>query len=171
METTMDALISAMEEKLAGTAEQKLRFFRLDELKRNMRRIGHYESRCAICRQFIPETEAMVSHIVEAVEVQGAERRELDRLIFRLSNHMMKEHGYFPKYHFSYRFSILGIFAGVLAGVLLYVLFRSTGWIFPAIGLIAGLFAGQIRGADQRQQNKITKQGDVIQPAAVIHCH
>ncbi len=160
MDTNVDGLISTMEEQLAGAEEKKLRFFRLDELKRNIRRIGHYAPACEVCHLFYPEAEATATHIGEAVNVPGVERRELDRLIFRLSNHMMKDHGYFPKYHFRYRFTIIGIFAGVLAGILLYALFPSTGWILPAAGLIAGLVTGQVMG--RMRDRKIKAQNKVM---------
>ena len=160
MENQTEQMIALMEEKLKGTEEKKLRFFRLDELKRNIRRSSIYEHDCEVCRLFIPETEATVNHIGEAVNVPGKERRELDRLIFRLSNHMMKEHGFFPRYHFSYRWSIVGIFSGLILGYLLFRLFPDHGLIFAAVALIAGLFTGQILG--RRLDLKIKDQGKVM---------
>ena len=161
METNVAGLISDIEEKLAGTEERKLRFFRLEELKRNIIRLGKYGAECEICPQFIPETESLTSHICEAVNVPGNERRELDRLIFRLSHHMIRHHGYYPAYYFGFRYSILGIFAGMVAGFLLSkVISTGNEMLLPMAGLVTGLFTGQILG--RIRDKKVRDSGKVM---------
>lgn len=152
MENNTQEILRVMDQKLEGTPEEKIRFFRVDELKRNIERAGRFAPECEGCRQFIPEADAMAERIGEAMAVPGEARRELDRLIFRLSNHMMKEHGFYPVNHFSFRCSMWGIFLGLAAGYLLEKLVLAPEYWLPATGLILGLFTGQILGRlrDQR---------------------
>lgn len=161
MESRSEEILRIMEQQLEGTAEEKLRFFRLDELKRNISRLGAHSPGCEECGLFIPEAEAMASRIGEAVSVPGEERRELDRLIFRLSNHMMKDHGYYPTYHFSFRYSIWGIFLGLAVGYLLERISPLAEWYWLLTGgLMAGLFIGQVMG--RIRDRKIREAGKVM---------
>ncbi len=147
MENWSEQMIMIIDGKLEGTEDKKLRFFRLEELKRNIHRIDRFAARCKGCNQFKPEVEDASVHIEEAVSVPGPERRELDRLIFRLSNHMIKEHDFFPPHHYNYKYSLMGIFAGIVTGFLLMKVFPSTHWYLLAAGLMAGLLTGQITGS------------------------
>lgn len=161
MESRSEEILRIMEQQLEGTAEEKLRFFRLDELTRNVSRLGAHSPGCEECGLFFPEAEAMASRIGEAVSVPGEERRELDRLIFRLSNHMMKDHGYYPTYHFSFRYSIWGIFLGLAVGYLLERISPLAEWYWLLTGgLMAGLFIGQVMG--RIRDRKIREAGKVM---------
>jgi len=146
MENWAEKTIQVMNTKMEGTRERELRFFRLDELKRNIHRIGQFGSNCPVCEDFKAEVEAVFEHVNEAVNVPGPERRELDRLIFRLSNHMLKEHDFYPPNHYYYLYSVAGVIGGALAGFLLMEWFTATKWYLPAAGLVVGFFAGMISG-------------------------
>jgi hypothetical protein len=155
-ENWAEHMMNVIDGKLEGTEDKKLRFFRLGELKRNISRIGQFCARCEGCNQFKQEVEAIAGHIDEAVSVPGQERRELDKLVFRLSNHMMKEHDFFPPHNYNYRYSLIGILAGALAGFLLMKFLPSIKWYLLVTGLIAGLITGQIAGSirDRKIRNE-----------------
>jgi hypothetical protein len=146
MENNTQEILRVMDQKLEGIPQEKLLFFKVDELRRNITRLGKYAPGCEVCDHFFPEAEGMAERIGDALAVQGEDRRELDRLIFRLSNHMMKEHGFYPVNHFSFRCSMWGIFLGLAAGYLLEKLVLAPEYWLPATGLILGLFTGQILG-------------------------
>jgi hypothetical protein len=155
-----EQVIIAMDDELAVTGKRELRFFRMAELKRNIARIDLFSGQCTRCEDFKPEVEAVSGHIEEAVNVPGPERRELDRLIFRLSNHIMKEHGFFPLSHYKYLYSVIGIIFGSLSGFLLMKLFPATKWYLMVFGIIAGLIAGMVFGIIKDQ--RIMKEGKLM---------
>jgi hypothetical protein len=75
-----------MEQSLDGIRDKDLRFFRTDELKRNISRVAHFSASCVECRKSRLSVEAALAHLNEAVNVPGPYRRELDRLIIQLGN-------------------------------------------------------------------------------------
>ena len=149
-----------MEESLAGTREKDLRFFRIEELRRNIRRVAEYSNHCSGCMHIKPEIAAALKHVNEAVNVPGQYRRELDRLISRLARHMMKAHAFYPPFHFNYLYSFYGIAAGSLAGLLIAVLLPGRPWEIGAAGFVSGLIAGQIAGG--RKDRKVRRENRLM---------
>lgn len=160
MDDWSEQIIRNLEGELEGIPDSKLRFFRFDELKRNIGRIGKNESECKGCADFKPEIESLSGTLSEAIHVPGSARRELDRLIFRLSNHMMKEHGLFPPHRFGYVCSLTGMAAGLLVGLVLMKVVPELRWHIPAAGVAAGLIVGWISGSTK--DRKIKREGCLI---------
>lgn len=139
--------------KLEGTKDRDLRFYRIDELKRNIERVDSFSKSCPFCQKQKIDIYAQAEKIDEAVQVPGQTRREYDRLISRLSIHMQKEHGFYTPFHFVYLYSFLGMVAGLVLGYFLLKLFPSYDWTMLAIGFSVGLVAGYIWG--NTKDNKI----------------
>jgi hypothetical protein len=149
MESWADTVLKDMELRLTGTREKDMRFFRIDELRRNIRRIDEFAHNCDICRQFKGETNASMLHVNEAVNVPGQYRRELDRLVARLARHMLKDHQFYPPWHFNYLYSFYGIAAGSLAGFLVVIAIPSRPWELMAAGFVTGIIVGQLLGGSK----------------------
>ncbi len=146
MKNWAEHILKEMEQSLTGTREKDLRFFRIDELRRNIRRVDDFAPKCAICRNLKEETESAMVHVNEAVNVPGQHRRELDRVVARLARHMLKIHKFYPPWHFNYLYSFYGITAGSLFGFLLVQAIPSKPWELMAAGFVTGLISGQILG-------------------------
>lgn len=146
MESWADNVLKDMEQRLLGTREKDLRFFRIDELRRNIGRVDKFAHKCDICQQLKHETEAALVHVNEAVNVPGSHRRELDRIVARLSRHMLKVHKFYPPWHFNYLYSFYGIVVGSLAGFTVVMVLQSKPWELVAAGFVIGIIAGQFFG-------------------------
>lgn len=156
MEKWENKTIGSMEASLAGVREKDLRFFRIDELRRNIHRVAAFSAGCEKCRNSRVDIEDALLHIREAVNVPGPYRRDLDRLIVSLSSHMTKRHGFYPPYYYNYLYSLYGIVAGSLAGLLPVLALPGRHWEFLAAGFVAGLLAGQIAGG--KKDRKIREE-------------
>ena len=145
-------ILNEMDLSLKGTKEKDLRFFRIDELQRNIARIGEFSSACNGCKLLKIDIETALVHMNEAVNVPGPHRRDLDRLTVRIGRHMMKNHHIYPPWHFNYLYSFYGIVAGSLIGLMLVFLFPGETWEFLAAGFVAGLIAGQLAGGKRDRE-------------------
>lgn len=146
--------------KLKGHRRSDLRFFRIDEYLSMAEKIGNLASSCRECHFFRLEMDKQRDLLVKAVGEPGRERKELDRLQSRMSDHMRKEHGFFPAYYFTYRYSFF--FTVCLLGVafLAYLFSPATDvWYFFAPAFAAGVISGQVVGGKKdrtiRETNKI----------------
>lgn len=132
--------------KLEGVREKDIRFFRIEEFKRNITRIDSFSNSCPVCAQQKTDIADVVDKIDEAVNVPGKSRREFDRLISRLSKHMQNEHNFYAPYYYSYLYSFFGIIIGLIVG---YILLKTTEdlWVeMLSIGFIIGLIPSYIWG-------------------------
>ena len=139
-------IIKKIEKKLEGVKEKDIRFYRIDEFKRNVNRVDDFSGSCPFCQKQKTDIAASSEIIDEAINVPGQTRREYDRLISRLSTHMQKEHGFFTPYHYTYLFSFFGMVAGLLLGYFLYKLFPAFSWEMLSIGFATGLIIGYVWG-------------------------
>ena len=146
MKNWSEQLIAELDEKLNGTKQRDMRFFRIDEFKRNVERVGEFSKNCSYCEKEKLNIAEISRKIDEAVQAPGKSRKEYDRLIGRLSSHMQKEHGFYPPFYYSYLFSFLGMVAGVLLGYFLMKIFPQLDWIMLTLGFVDGLFAGYFWG-------------------------
>ncbi|MEE4285644.1 MAG: hypothetical protein V2I31_05830 [Mariniphaga sp.] len=135
-----------LDEKLTGLKQRDLRFFRIEEFKRNIERVDRFSKNCPACEKEKLNISGIVAKIDEAIQVPGKSRREYDRIISRLSTHMQKVHGFFPPFYFTYLLSFFGMVAGLLLGYLLMIIFPAWDWMMLTLGFVAGLFAGYIWG-------------------------
>lgn len=135
-----------IDDKLKGTKDKEIRFYRVDELKRNIERVDSFSKSCPFCQKQKIDITAIVENIDEAIHVPGQTRRDYDRLISRLSMHMQKTHGFFTPFHFVYLYSFFGMVAGLVLGYLLLRLFPAYDWTMLAIGFSIGLVTGYIWG-------------------------
>lgn len=156
MQNWSDEILEPIEEQLKDVKEKDLRFFRVDEFKRNIRRTGENMNSCPVCnKNRIPITEVCQT-LLQAIQVPGKSRREYDRLISNLSRHMRKEHNFYPPYHYTYLYSFFGILAGLTAGFLLSLLFPSLVLEMFSLGFSLGIIPGYIWGSIK--DNKIRKE-------------
>uniref|UniRef100_UPI0032168B93 hypothetical protein n=1 Tax=uncultured Draconibacterium sp. TaxID=1573823 RepID=UPI0032168B93 len=159
MESWSEKILTQIDTKLEGANEKDLRFFRIDEFKRNITRVNSFSNTCPQCKtemQHIAETAADIN---EAINNVGRKRRDYDRLISRLSKHMQKEHGFYAPYYFTYMYSFLGIIIGAIVGYFLIKInpeFKlelfCTGF---AIGLLPTYIAGYIKDKKIRSAKKL----------------
>lgn len=148
--------IEQLDEKLKDVKLRDLRFFRIEEFKRNIKRVNDFSESCFECKKEKLNINAIVQKIDEAVKIPGKARREYDRTMGRISSHMQKEHGFYPPFYFSYLFSFFGMVAGVLLGYILMRLFPQIGWVLLISGFIAGMFAGYFYG--NRKDKQVREQ-------------
>jgi len=138
--------IEQIENKLEGEKEKEIRFFRVDELKRNIQRVHDFGTNCPTCQQEKIPIKELADTIDEAIKVPGKSRREYDRLIDRLSKHIRKEHGFYPPYYFAYYYSFIGIALGLILGFALYKLMPDLWMEMISAGFVAGLLPGYMWG-------------------------
>jgi len=154
-----DEINSKIDSNLVKAREKDLRFFRVDEFKRNIERVDEFSKSCPFCFNQRIDISETVETIYEAIEVPGNARRGYDRLIGRLAKHMRKEHGFFAPYYFSYLYSFIGILSGLIVGFLLYNIFPASGEaLFSAsfvVGIITAYFAGTRKDSKIRSAKKL----------------
>lgn len=154
-----EKLTLEIDQKLEKTREQDLRFFRIDEFKRNIGRVDDYAASCADCKRIQTEIDDVIKSIEEAVQTPGRKRRDYDMLIGRLSKHVQKEHKFYPPYYFSYVFALFGLIGGALLGYVLVLvkpeLRIEMFSIGISIGLIVSYFLGSWKDKKIRSQKKL----------------
>jgi len=140
--------VSQLRSKLEGTKENDLRFFRIAEFERMIKRTDDFSKTCAHCQKLKPEIESVVAVIDQAIHIPGPLRSKYDRLIGQMSKHQRKAHGFFPPYFFTYNYSFWGMLAGSLLGFLLgwIILWKAVGY-FVLSGFALGLLTAQIWGS------------------------
>ena len=146
MDKWTESILMEIDQKLEGTREKDLRFFRIDELQRNIERVGRFSGSCSECKRMKSEIESNLPHIREAVEVPGKDRRNLDRLISRLARHIMKAHHFYPPWHHNYLYSFYGLVIGSMAGASIMYMTPGQRWEILAAGFSFGLIIGQLIG-------------------------
>lgn len=149
MEDWTSKSISTINEKLIEARQSDLRFFRVEEFKRNVERTGAFSGKCPICKRHQTDINGIVGNIDQAIDIPGKVRRDYDRLINMLSSHMQKEHGFFSPFHFTYRHSFFGITLGMLAGFLLMLILSDYNWAYFSGGFSLGLLLGYIYGSQK----------------------
>jgi len=142
-----------LDEKLKDTKIRDIRFYRIEEFKRNISRVEEFSKSCPYCQKQKIDISSAVDKIDEAVNIPGKERRNYDRLISRLAQHMQKEHGFYAPYYYTYLYSFFGIIAGLVLGYLLLKMLPQYNWAMMSLGFVVGLFAGYLLGTGK--DNKI----------------
>lgn len=160
MENWAEKTTENLKSKLNNSREKDLRFFRVDEFIRNIRRVDEFSEKCPECNKFKTDINAISENIHAAINKPGRHRRDYDRLINRLAKHMKKKHGFVAPYYFSYLYSFYGSIAGVILGTVLYFIFPDYNWTAFALGLTPGLIVGYFRGAGK--DNKIRRQKKIM---------
>jgi hypothetical protein len=159
MNSWSEHIITEIHQRLEGTREKDMRFFRIEELERNIVRADQFSPSCRDCQNLKKDIESGMLHINEAVNVPGQYRRQLDRLIAQLARHMMKSHNFYPPWHFNYLYSFYGIAAGSLTGLAAVWLTPGRPWEIMAAGFVGGLIAGQFTGGRKdrtiREENRL----------------
>ncbi len=138
--------IAELEVKLDGIRDKEIRFYRIEELKRNIKRIDEFSKSCQHCKEEKIHIDEILKNIDTAIKVPGKTRREYDRLISRISSHMHKQHGFITPYYYSYLYSFFGIVAGLAIGYILQKVSSTKNWELMLIGFILGLLPGYFIG-------------------------
>jgi hypothetical protein len=152
MEDWTTNIVLQVDENLKDVKQSDLRFFRVDEFKRNVRRTDENSHTCPVCNREKINISSVGAKINEAIRVPGKSRREYDRLINRISAHMQKEHGYYTPYHFKYHYSFYGLVAGIAAGLLFMYLAGSENYAIFSVSVSLGLLVGYLRGGTKDQK-------------------
>lgn len=148
-----------LDDKLKDTRERELRFYRIEEFKRNIDRVEAFSGKCPYCKKQKIYISEAVENIDKAINVPGRARRDYDRLISQLSNHMQKEHGFYAPYYYTYLLAFFGMVAGLLLGYLLLKLLPQYNYAMLSLGFVAGLITGYLWGSAKdgkiRADNKL----------------
>jgi hypothetical protein len=148
-----------LDEKVKNIGQRDIRFFRVEELKRNIERVGDFSKNCPYCEKEKRNIAEIISEMDVAISVPGKSRREYDRLISRLAGHMQKVHGFFTLFYYTYLVSFLGMVAGLLLGFLLMKLFPAHAFAALSAGFVIGLIVGYFWGVNKdgkiRAQQKL----------------
>lgn len=146
MENWNTVVKEKLDNKLEGTKDRDIRFYRIDEFKRNIDRVEAFSGKCPYCSKQKTYISDAVETIDKAVHNPGRTRRDYDRLISQLSNHMQKEHGFYAPYYYTYLFSFFGMVAGLLLGYLLLKMLPQYNYAMLSLGFVVGLIAGYAWG-------------------------
>lgn len=146
--------------KLKGHKRSDLRFFRIDEYLNMAEKADALAATCSECHAFRLEMDQPRDWLAKAVGEPGRERRALDRLQSRMSDHMRRQHGFFPACYFTYRYSFFLTVCLLGLASLAYLLFPAADvWYFLAPAFVAGVISGQVVGGKKdrliRKTNKI----------------
>lgn len=158
MENWATEISKNIDTKLEGTRDKDIRFYRIDEFKRNIVRVGSFSQSCLFCQKEKISISEISNKIDEAVNVPGKSRREYDRLISRLSKHIQKEHGFYTPYYFTYLYSFFGIVAGFIIGFALMKLFPGFYIEMLSIGFIICLLPSYFIGYSKDKKNRSKKR-------------
>jgi len=158
MENWAVEINSKIDVSLEKSREKDLRFFRVDEFKRNITRIDEFSKSCPFCHKQKIDIAENVETIHEAVEVPGKSRREYDRLISRLARHMQKEHGFYAPFYFSYLYAFIGIVAGLVIGYILFKTFPMYGEALFLVCVMVGIVAAYITGSYKDSKIRTSKK-------------
>jgi len=151
-------IITKVDTNLASAKDKDIRFFRIDEFKRNIKRVGEFSTSCGYCSRQKLDIGEVVETIAEAVDVPGSKRREYDRLISRLSIHMRKEHGFYPPFYFTYFYSFYGFIAGAFLGYMMFLFIPANTEAMFSIGFASCLVVGYIWGTRKDQKIRLTEK-------------
>lgn len=141
-----EKIINTIDTKLEGEKDKNLRFFRIDEFRRNIARTESFSGSCPECKKMQIDIAEAVEKIDEAVKVPGRTRREYDRLIGRVAKHMQKSHGFYAPYYFTYLYSFFGIAGGAVLGYFLMQIDPAMKLEMFSIGFAAGLLPAYVLG-------------------------
>ena len=141
-----EQMTESIDEKLKEARPADLRFFRVEEFKRNVARVGRFAGKCPFCTREQVNIREITGKIDNAIGYPGKDRREYDRLINRLAAHMQNEHGYHTPNHFTYRYSFYGMVIGSVFGLLLMLLISDKNMAFLSAGFSVGLLFGYLYG-------------------------
>lgn len=148
-----------IDDNLKSAKDKDIRFFRIDEFKRNITRVHEFSTQCGICQKQKININDAPKNINEAVEVPGKTRREYDRLISQLSRHMRKEHGFYPPFYFSYVYAFFGFLGGLIFGFLLSLIFPGLLEVMYSasfvVFIVGTYIAGSIKDGKIRTQKRI----------------
>ena len=149
-----EKIAADLKQELQGVNEKDVRFFRMEEYLRMVKRVDEFSSSCSDCKQFQPGIEAQVSSMRQALKSPGKSRRRYDQHLNLLANHMKQKHGFQQPYFFTYSYSFYYSFA--LAGFAFLVSLAIPSidrWFFIVPGFILGLLGGQLQGG--RKDSKV----------------
>lgn len=149
-----------LKQELTGVNEKDLRFFRVEEYLRIIRRVDEFSGECKDCNQLKPEIEQQIPAAAKAIKQVGRERAAYDRHLDKLARHMKNGHGFYPPYYYTYSLGFLyTVIATGLAFLVSFLFPAIDPWMFVVPGFIAGLLAGQLKGAQKdakvRANNKL----------------
>ncbi len=146
-------------DKSLETAKDKdIRFFRIDEFKRNIVRVHGFSSKCSFCQKQKIDINEAAKTISEAVQVPGNTRKNYDRLISKLSVHMRKEHGFFPPFYFSYVYAFFGFIGGLASGFLLSLIFPAVKEILFMASFVVFIVGTYIVGSVKDSKIRTAKR-------------
>ena len=141
-------------QQLKGTRDRDLRFFRIEEYLRMAERADKFAGSCRECDSFRFQMEKQKGTLAKAVQEPGRERRELDRLQSKMSDHMKRQHGFYPPYYFTYLHSFIWTVLLMCLAFIASLFFPDAdSWYFLAPAFAAGVLSGQITGS--RKDRKI----------------
>ena len=141
-------------QQLKGTRERDLRFFRIEEYLRMAERADEFSDSCRECHSLCFPMERQKDSLAKAVQEPGRERRELDRLQSKMSDHMKQQHGFYPPYYFTYLHSFTWTVLLMCFAFIASLFFPDADrWYFLAPAFAAGVLSGQITGS--RKDRKI----------------
>lgn len=147
-------------ENLRGVPEKDLRFFRIEEYLRMLKRVDEFAVNCTECKQARSDIEQHAEIIGQAIRHVGKERRMFDGHSNKLASHMKKKHGFYPPFYFTYSHTFFYSFVASILGFLTSLLFQSIDrWFFIVPAFVLGLLGGQFYGAQKdakvRNNNKL----------------
>jgi len=161
MEQWNQTIGDQLKQELKGVKDSDLRFFRIAEYLRMVKRVDDFSDTCEQCRQFRSEIEQQVKTVRLAVTETGRERRSYDRHIDQLARHMKKKHGFYPPYYYTYSYSFFYTLVAAVAGLLISLFFPSIDrWFFIVPAIVAGLLAGQLIG--NRKDSRIRSENKLL---------
>lgn len=143
-------------QKLKGTKDRDLRFFRIEEFMRIAERVDNFSSTCRECKSFKFEIDKQKDSLSKALKSPGRERREYDKLHSGMSKHMQKVHGFYPPFYFTYLYAAIWSVLLISFSLLFWLFFSSiTIWAFLTPAFAIGVITGQIIGGKKDRKIRL----------------
>ena len=148
-----DNMHNQLKNQVEGVRDQEIRFLRIEEFNRVIKKTCQYSEKCPECRTFRDEIETIVPDIRTVLLHPGNERKIYDNLIDRLTKHLRKEHGIFSPLYFTYTYTAIGMgigfIAGMIAETLRWLMLDKVSWELWVGAVIIGLLFGHIKGVNK----------------------
>lgn len=147
-----------IDNNLQKVKDKDLRFFRIEEFKRNVSRVHEQSVSCGFCHKQKTDINEAVESIFEAVREPGKARRAYDHLISKLSKHMRKEHGFYPPFYFSYVYAFFGFVGGLVFGFILSIIFPELKEVMYAASFVFFIVGTYITGSMKDSKIRTSKR-------------
>ncbi|QZT36506.1 hypothetical protein K5X82_14765 [Halosquirtibacter xylanolyticus] len=151
-------IIDDLNRSIEGVSEKDLRFFPNEVLKTQIEEMSSHADKCDICNRKLSGTKEIFPMIKAAIAQPGHERKEVDRYLNSVSDHLKTEHGVRSAHHYASKFAMWSMIGSIVVASLVLFLMGVEKMLFlvVSIGVIAfvlGYVAGDLKDRRHEKDN------------------